>query len=261
MAAAAADRYVVGRRRVLRGLACPPCDRARRASTPRSRHWLTGRRGDQEETGLAVRIVTYGTVDRAVHAWIADGCGRSTIKNSLAILVRVLEQAVGDRIIDHNRARVTGWQREYQRAEDELDDPRSLALPDWDALAQLAAAVVARSADHFTGWGEVFEFTACTAARIGETLGVRRADIGTKTWTWNVRRPTTPGPGGLMDKGTKGRRARLVPVISEVLPLIERRLASISDDSMSRLFTGPRGGRIRSALPPAARAAAPASAP
>jgi integrase len=222
---------------------------------------LTGRRGDQEETGLAVRMVTYGTVDRAVHAWIADGCGRSTIKNSLAILVRVLEQAVGDRIIDHNRARVTGWQREYQRAEDELDDPRSLALPDWDALAQLAAAVVARSADHFTGWGEVFEFTACTAARIGETSGVRRADINTRTWTWNVRRPTTPGPGGLMDKGTKGRRARLVPVISEVLPLIERRLASISDDSMSRLFTGPRGGRIRSALPPAARAAAPASAP
>ena len=72
---------------------------------------MTGRRGDQEETGLAVRMVTYGTVDRAVHAWIADGCGRSTIKNSLAILVRVLEQAVGDRIIDHNRARVTGWQR------------------------------------------------------------------------------------------------------------------------------------------------------
>jgi len=47
-------------------------------------------------------------------------------------------------IIDRNPARVAGWQREYQRAEDELDDPRSLALPDWDALAQLAAALVER---------------------------------------------------------------------------------------------------------------------
>ena len=56
---------------------------------------------------LTVRMVTYGTVDRAVHAWVADGCGRSTIKNSLAILVRVLEQAVRDGIIDHNRARIT----------------------------------------------------------------------------------------------------------------------------------------------------------
>ena len=91
---------------------------------------------------LPVRMITHGAVDRAVHAWIADECSRSTVKNSLAILVRVLEQAVRDGIVDHNRARVTGWQREYQHAEDELDDPRSLALPDWEALQQLAALVV-----------------------------------------------------------------------------------------------------------------------
>ena len=64
--------------------------------------------------------------------------GAPTVKNSLAILVRVLEQAVRDGIIDRNPAKVTGWQREYQRAEDELDDPRSLALPNWAALTQLA---------------------------------------------------------------------------------------------------------------------------
>jgi hypothetical protein len=79
------------------------------------------------------------------------------------------------------RARITGWQREYQLAEDELDDPRSLALPDWDALEQLAAALVARSAGRYPGWGDVVEFTACTAARIGETSGVRRVDINRET--------------------------------------------------------------------------------
>ena len=144
--------------------------------------------------------------------------------------------------------RFAGWQREYQRAEDELDDPRSLALPDWVALQQLAAALVARSSDHFAGWADIVEFTACTAARIGETSGVRRADINPETWTWTVRRQTTPGPGGLIDKGTKGKRARVIPLIPEIRALVERRLSSISDDPMTRLFTGPRGGRVTTAV-------------
>jgi hypothetical protein len=122
---------------------------------------------------LPVRMITNGAVDRAVHSWIADECGRSTVKNSLAPLVRILEQAVRDGIIDRNPARVSGWQREYQRVADELDDPRSLALPDWSALTELAQARVDRSADKFTGWGEVVIFAACTAARIGEVSGVR----------------------------------------------------------------------------------------
>jgi integrase len=60
----------------------------------------------------------------------------------------------------------------------------------------------------------VVVFTACTAARIGETSGVRRADINRQTWIWQVRRQTTPGPCGLIDKGTKGKRARFVPIIT-----------------------------------------------
>jgi hypothetical protein len=52
------------------------------------------------------------------------------------------------------------------------------------------------SAGHHPGWGEAIEFTACTAARIGETPGARRVDIDCKAWIWNVRRQTTPGPEG-----------------------------------------------------------------
>jgi hypothetical protein len=47
---------------------------------------------------LPVRMITNGAVDRAVHGWIADECSRSTVKNSLAMLVRVMEQAVRDGI-------------------------------------------------------------------------------------------------------------------------------------------------------------------
>jgi hypothetical protein len=42
-----------------------------------------------------------------------------------------------------------------------------LALPNWEALTRLAAAVVEQSADKYPGWGEVVIFAVCTAARIG----------------------------------------------------------------------------------------------
>ncbi|WP_435588054.1 tyrosine-type recombinase/integrase [Micromonospora aurantiaca (nom. illeg.)] len=196
---------------------------------------------------IPVRMITNGAVDRAVHSWIADEYSRSTVKNSLAVLVRVMEQAVRDGIIQRNPAQVTGWQREYQRAADELDDPRSLALPDWETLTTLAAALVDRSANHFTGWADVVIFAACTAARIGEVSGVRAEDIDRRTWMWTVRRQTTPSPGGLIDKGTKGKRARTVPLIEEVRPIVAHRLDAASKPE-SRLFTGPRGGRISTAV-------------
>ncbi|KEI45778.1 site-specific integrase [Saccharopolyspora rectivirgula] len=197
---------------------------------------------------IPVRMVTNGVVDRAVHGWIADECSKSTVKNTVAVLVRVMEQAVRDGIIDRNPAHVSGWQSAFRAAEDELEDPRSLALPDWDALAKLADALVERSADRFAGWGEVVTFAACTAARIGEVSGCRVGDIDTRSWTWTVRRQTTTGPGGLVDKGTKGKRARTVPLIPEIRELVQRRIASLNHDPNARLFKGPRGGRITTAV-------------
>jgi integrase len=96
--------------------------------------------------------------------------------------------------------------------------------------------------------GEVVIFAACTAARIGEVSGVRAGDIDRKTWIWTVRRQTTPSPGGLIDKGTKGKRARKVPIIEEARELVGRRLDVLGEDDAARLFTGPRGGRISTAV-------------
>lgn len=197
---------------------------------------------------LPIRMITYGAVDRAVVSWIADGCTRSTIKNTLAMLVRVLEQAVRDGIIDRNPARITGWQREYKVTEDDLNDPRALALPDWPSLVKLADALVEKSAGKYPVWGEVVMFAAATGARIGEVSGCRVRDIDMNDWTWHVRRQTTPSPGGLMDKGTKGKRARTVPLIVEIRELVERRIRLTNSDPDARLFTGPRGGRITTAV-------------
>jgi integrase len=176
---------------------------------------------------LPITMVTNGTVDRTVYAWIADGEGRSTVKNTLAVLVRVMEQAVRDGLITASPARIKGRQRQYQLAEDELDDPRSLALPHWDALQELATALVARSHDHYAGWGEVVIFAACTAARIGEVSGARVKDIDTTHLIWTIRRQTTPSPGGLADKNTKGKTARRVPPIEEIRPMVAQRVLAL----------------------------------
>ncbi|WUA05698.1 hypothetical protein OG225_26205 [Nocardia sp. NBC_01377] len=122
---------------------------------------------------LPVAMLTNGAVDRAVVGWISDGAGKSTVKNTLAVLVRVMEQAVRDDLRQSNPARVRGWQKLYQQIEDELDDPRSLALSDYSALLTLADALVNRSADQYRGWGDVVIFAACTASRIGEVSGCR----------------------------------------------------------------------------------------
>jgi integrase len=77
--------------------------------------------------------------------------------------------------------------------------------------------------------------------------GVRARDIDPASWTWTVRRQTTPSPGGLADKGTKGKRARVVPLILEVRELVTDRLDRAASPD-SRLFAGPRGGRISTAV-------------
>ncbi|MFD4441647.1 tyrosine recombinase XerC [Nocardia sp. NPDC058519] len=194
---------------------------------------------------IPVGMITNGAIDRAVVSWINDGVGKSSVKNTIAVLVRVMEQAKRDGLRPDNPAQVRGWQKLYVQIEDELDDPRSLALPNWSALVTLSAALVARSADEYQGWGDVITFAACTASRIGEVSGCRVGDIDTKNWIWTVRRQTTPGPGGLEDKGTKGNRRRFVPLIEEVRQLVKDRIAAVGvDNADARLFVGPRGGRI-----------------
>ncbi|WP_404954140.1 hypothetical protein [Streptomyces sp. 147326] len=74
-----------------------------------------------------------------------------------------MAQAVRDGIIKVNPARVTGWQKLYKQAEDELLDPRALALPDWEMLVKLAEALIAASYDNYRGWGDVVLFAASTA--------------------------------------------------------------------------------------------------
>lgn len=131
-----------------------------------------------------------------------------------------------------------------------------------DALIKCTnPALVGASAGHYQGWGDVVRFAACTATRIGEVSGCRIRDIDTEQWVWTLRRQTTLGPGGLEDKGTKGKRSRNIPIIGHIRPLvlthindararIGRTYQGVGDKEQravlldARLFVGPRGGRI-----------------
>ncbi len=72
--------------------------------------------------------------------------------------------------------------------------------------------------------------------------GCRVGDIDTTQWIWTVRRQTTPAPGGLTDKGTKGKRARKVPIVGGIRPLVAQRTLSVGPNPDARLFTGPAAG-------------------
>ncbi|WP_435173468.1 hypothetical protein [Actinacidiphila sp. bgisy145] len=122
---------------------------------------------------------------------------------------------------------------------------REQGLEDGDLVG-----LVLRSAGEFQGWGEVVRFEARTATRIGEVSGARVKDIDREAWTWDACRQTTTSPGGLVDKGTKGRSRRTVPIIPEIRPMVARRLDLLGRDPMARLFTGPRGGRSLLPGPP-----------
>ncbi len=122
-------------------------------------------------------------------------------------------------------------------------------MPDWETLVALADALVAASHDEYRGWGDVVIFAACTAARTGEISGCRVGDTDTTQWIrTGGRRRTTPAPGGLTDKGTKGKRARKVPIVVAMRPLVAQRILSAGPNPDARLFTGPRGGAISTAV-------------
>ncbi len=130
---------------------------------------------------LPPALVIPGVLDRAVHGWIADGLSASVIKNALAILGRTLEQARRDGLIEVNPTPVKCWQKQFQLAQDELDEPRNLALPDWDTLRELAEALVTASHSRYRGWGEVVTAAACTAVR---SSWARRSRKSASTLWW-----------------------------------------------------------------------------
>ena len=193
---------------------------------------------------LPVAMISAGLVDRAIDTWEQEH-GRSTVKNTVAALVLVLDEAVRDGIITRNPARDRARRRTVGRSptSETPESPRDLALPDVATLDRLVARVV-ESGGH-PAYGDVVTILATTALRISEVSGLRVGDVDLAQGLVHVRRQTYPGRGGLVTKTTKGRRRRVVPIIDPLRPTLARLVVGREQDK--RLVVGPRGGVITTA--------------
>ena len=194
---------------------------------------------------LPLTMITAGLIDRAIDGWEQE-YGRSTVKNTVAALVLVLDEAVRDGILVRNPAKDRARRRTVGRSfgnSAEPGSPRDLALPDVATLDRLVEAVI--EAGGHQAWGDMVTILATTALRISEVSGLRVGDVDLGRGLLHVFRQTYPGRGGLVTKQTKGRRRRTVPVIDPLRPTLVRLTAG--REGNERLLAGPRGGVITTA--------------
>jgi hypothetical protein len=185
---------------------------------------------------LPVSLISAGLVDRAIDDW-EQHYGRSTVKNTVAALVLVLDEAVRDGIIIRNPAKDRARRRTVGRSpvDREPTSPRDLAL--------------ARCRHPRVAGG------ARDRGRPPPGVRRRRDDPGDdgpshqrglrapggrhlpRPWPAPGEPQTYPGRGGLVTKQTKGRRRRTVPVIEPLRPTLARLTVGRSPEE--RLVTGP----------------------
>lgn len=207
--------------------------------------------GEGYEAGLRLRVapalghlqivkITAGMVDRTIDQWESEH-SPSLIKNSIAPLVRVLDEAVRDDVITSNPARNRARRSLNKNAQQKADSLRAHAIPDLNTLNKLADAcgVVDQSYhDHVM-------IAALLAARGSEVAGLRVSDVDWTNRLVKIERQIFPGKGGLVAKETKGRKTRRVPILDALEPVLERLTAGRQLDEP--LLRGPRNGVLTTA--------------
>jgi integrase len=185
---------------------------------------------------LRIREITTGLVDRAIDSWDA-AYPRSTLKNTIAALTRVLDEAMRDDLVPRIPVRDRAGRRYHQNAE--LQCARPVPTPDEVARIAEACAAIHKS------YGDHVMLSAFFAARSSEVAGRIVGDVDWTSKLVTIERQCFPGAGGLSIKPPKGRRARRVPIIEPLEPVL-RRLTMQRERNLP-LLRGPRGGVITTA--------------
>ncbi|WP_434063538.1 tyrosine-type recombinase/integrase [Paramicrobacterium fandaimingii] len=185
---------------------------------------------------IRLREVMTGLVDRAIDSW-ETAHSRSTLKNTIAALTRVFDEAVRDDLITRNPVRDRA-DRRYS-ANTELRHAKLILGP--SDVARIAGAC----AEIHTSYGDHVMLSAFLAARSSEVGGLVVGDVDWESKMVTIERQCFPGAGGLSIKPPKGRRARRVPIIGPLEPVL-RRLTTQRSRNLP-LLRGPRGGVITTA--------------
>ena len=185
---------------------------------------------------IRLRDITTGCVDRAIDSWETTH-SRSTLKNTIAALTRVLDEAVRDDLIARNPVR----DRADRRYRANLELPHTKLIPGPDDVVRIAEACT----EIHPSYGDHVMLSAFLAARSSEVGGLFVGDVDSASKVVTIERQCFPGAGGLSMKPPKGRRARRVPIIEPLEPVL-RRLTTRRSRNLP-LLRGPRGGVITTA--------------
>jgi len=185
---------------------------------------------------IRLREVTTGLVDRAIDSWETSH-SRSTLKNTIAALTRVLDEAVRDDLITRNPVR----DRADRRYRPNTELPHAKLVPAPNDVARIAATC----ADIHRSYGDHVMLSAFLAARSSEVGGLVVGDVDWENKMVTIERQCFPGAGGLSVKPPKGRRARRVPIIAPLEPVLRR--LTVQRARNLPLLRGPRGGVITTA--------------
>ncbi len=144
----------------------------------------------------SVGMLTAGLIDRAIDRW-ENAYSVSTVKNTVAALVLVLDEAVRDGLLPRNPAKDRARRSRVGPQGSHRDDisPRDMALPDVGALNELVVEVVARGRHQC--WGDMVTILATTAMRISEVSGLIVGTSTSRRRSFRRSRPgsCTPTPG------------------------------------------------------------------
>lgn len=189
---------------------------------------------------IQVVKLTAGMIDRTIDGWETK-YSATTIKNAIAPLVRVLDEAVRDDIITLNPAKHRARRSLGKYVTQSTGALRTHAIPDLATLRTLADAcgqVHQSYSDHVM-------LAALLAARGSEVAGLQVGDVDWTNRIVTIQRQHYPGKGGLVVKQTKGRRARYVPILDALEPVLKR--LTDGKDPEAPLLRGPRGGVLTTA--------------
>lgn len=168
-----------------------------------------------------------------------------TIKNSIAPLVRDLDEAMRDGLIPinpaKNRAKHSLNRNALRLQPAEEASPRSHAIPDMGTLTTLAEAC----GKIHQSYSDFVMLAALLAARSSEVSGLQAGDVRFDKNIVMIAWQTYPGKGGLITKQTKGRRERRVTILDPLRPVLER--LTEGKETEDRLLVGPKGGALTTA--------------
>ncbi|WP_022880576.1 tyrosine-type recombinase/integrase [Gryllotalpicola ginsengisoli] len=189
---------------------------------------------------IQVAKLTAGMIDRTIDQWETQH-SPSTIKNSIAPLVRVLDEAVRDDLISINPAKHRARRKLGHQVTQTTGSLRQYAIPDLATLTKLADAC----AKVHQSYSDHVMLAALLAARGSEVAGLNVGDVDWRNRIVWIERQHYPGKGGLVVKQTKGRRGRPVPILDALEPILERLTEGKEPDQP--LLRGPRGGVLTTA--------------